>query len=84
MLCHENVEHLHDRLSFIEYNYTISLIDKQNEKFLLLHQDIHKKKLPKLLADKVSPLSNHHIYPDKVICYFSARVLTEKHLLCKG
>ena len=78
-------EELQKTFSALDFSYICSLFLVANDKSILQHDNIHKRKLQNLKISSNNIFSDSH-NPDRVIFNFSSYKLTddEKNVLCKG
>ena len=79
-------EELQRTFSVLDISYICSLFLVANDKSILRHDNIHKRKLQNLLKISSNNIFSDSHNPDKVIFNFSSHKLTddEKNVLCKG
>ena len=72
--------------SVLDFSYICSLFLVANDKSILHHDNIHKRKLQNLLKISSSNIFSNSHNPDRAIFNFSSYKLTddEKNVLCKG
>ena len=79
-------EELQRTFSVLDFSYICSLFLVANDKSILQHDNIHKRKLQNLLKISSNNIFSDSHNPDRVIFNFSSYKLTddEKNVLCKG
>ena len=79
-------EELQRTFSVLDFSYICSLFLVANDKSILHHDNIHKRKLQNLLKISSNNIFSDSHNPDRVIFNFSSYKLTddEKNVLCKG
>ena len=79
-------EELKRTFSVLDFSYICSLFLVANDKSILQHDNIHKRKLQNLLKISSNNIFSDSHNPDRVIFNFSSYKLTddEKNVLCKG
>ena len=79
-------EELQRTFSVLDFSYICSLFLVANDKSILQHNSIHKRKLQNLLKISSNNIFSDSHNPDRVIFNFSSYKLTddEKNVLCKG
>ena len=79
-------EELQRTLSVLDFSYICSLFLVANDKSILHHDNIQKRKLQNLLKISSNNIFSDSHNPDRVIFNFSSYELTdeEKNVLCKG
>ena len=79
-------EELQRTLSVLDFSYICSLFLVANDKSILHHDNIQKRKLQNLLKISSNNIFSDSHNPDRVIFNFSSHELTdeEKNVLCKG
>ena len=79
-------EELQRTFSVLDFSYICSLFLVANDKSILHHDNIHKRKLQNLLKISSNNIFSDSHNPDRVIFHFSSYKLTddEKNVLCKG
>ena len=79
-------EELQGTVSCLDFSYICSLILVANDKSILHHGNIQKRKLKNLLEISLKEVINDNHDPNKVIFNFSSYELSyvEKSVLCKG
>ena len=79
-------EELQGTLSCLDFSYICSLFLVANDKSILHHDNIQKRKLKNLLEISLKEVINDSHDPNKVIFNFSSYELSdvEKSVLCKG
>ena len=80
------MEELQRTFSVLDFSYICSLFLVANDKSILQHDNIHKRKLQNLLKTSSNNIFSDSHNPDRVIFNFSLYKLTddEKNVLCKG
>ena len=79
-------EELQRTFSVLDFSYICSLLLVANDRSILQHDNIHKRKLQKLLKISSNNIFSDSHNPDRVIFNFSSYKLTDdgKNVLCKG
>ena len=79
-------EELQRIFSFLDFSYICSLFLVANDKSILQHDNIHKRKLQNLLKISSNNIFSDSHNPDRVIFNFCLYKLTddEKNVFCKG
>ena len=79
-------EELQKTFSVLDFSYICSLFLVANDKSILQHNSIHKRKLQNLQKISSNNIFSDSHNPDRVIFNFSLYKLTddEKNVLCKG